>query len=128
MTFEYATPDGEKFHRELPARQHIVDVKDVNHKEAQKMLEEITEENKEDDEEKLEVKKFRITEHLSAERTVTVKAAHRDHAEELAEEKLLGEKPRITHTVHEEVDELGVVEEVPRSKIESGEYWEEGEA
>lgn len=128
MSWQYQTPDGEKFLRELAAKAHVAEEKDIPNREADQYVEEITEEHKEDDEDKREVKKFRIVEHWSCERSVTVKAVDKDHAEERAEEALLGADLRMSHKVHTEMDELSTVDEVPRSKIESGEYFEEADA
>ena len=124
MAWQYQTSDGEKFLRKLAAEAHVSEVEDVPTREANRFIEEITEEHKEDDEDTMEVKKFRIVEHWSCERTVTVKAVDKDHAEERAEDKLLGVTPAMSHKVHTEMDELETVEEVPRKKIENGEYFE----
>lgn len=125
MTFKYATPDDEKYLRKLPARQHVVDEEDVSHNEAEKMLEELTED--EEDKEMLDVFEFRIVEHLSAQRTVKVKATSEELAEELVEQKalMLEQEPEVTHTVHEEVHKLNKVDEVPREKVENNGFYEE---
>jgi len=121
----YKTPDGEVFERKLPARQHVVDRnEDVNHTMAKQMLQDYYP-NGEENEDTLEVFTFRAVEHLAAERTVKVKATCEDEAEERAEEAMLGQTPEITHTVHSEIHKLSKVDEVPKKKIESGEYYEE---
>lgn len=121
---KYETPDGEHFERMLPARQHVVDRnEDVNHNMAKTMLEKVYP-NSDEDEETLDVYEFRFVKHLAAEKTVKVKAAHKDKAQELAEDAMLGQKAEITHTINTESHKLSKVDEVPRSKIESGEYYE----
>lgn len=128
MVYQYQTCDGEKFLRELPARQHVVDLKDISHSEAEQYVEEITETKEEEDdgdEELLEVYNFRFEEFWEAVREVTVKATTEDEARERAEDLILEEATRLTHKVHQDMDKLGKVDEVPRSKIESGEYYRE---
>lgn len=122
---KYKTPDGEMFERKLPARQHVVDRnEDVNHTMAKQMLDEYYP-NGEKEEDTLEVFTFRYVEYLAAEKSVKVKATCEDEAEERAEEFILGQSPKVTHTVHTEMHKLSKVDEVPRKKIESGEYYEE---
>jgi len=121
---DYVAHDGEKFKRRLPARQHIADSKDVPHRVAETFIEEV----EDVDDETLEVFEFRVVEHLAAEKTVKLKATSEDEAKERAKQALLGEKPEVTHTVHKEFHKLDKVDDVPRSKIESGEYYEDGDS
>lgn len=122
---KYKTPDGEVFERKLPARQHVVDRnEDVNHTIAKQMLDEFYP-NGENDEDTLEVFTFRFVEHLAAERNIKIKATNEDVAEQRAKDAMIGVDPEVTHTVHTELHKLNKVDEVPRKKIESGEYYEE---
>ena len=123
MPYNYQTEDGEKFLRELPARQHVVDLKDISHSEAEQYVEEITETEKED-EETLGVYNFTIVRHYTAEKRVQVEATNKEEAEERAEEELFAADPVIVESLHEDIDKGSKVDEVPRSKIESGEYYE----
>lgn len=126
MAWQYQTTDGTKFLRELEAETYEAEQKDIPTREANQFIEEITEEHKED-EDTMEVKKFRVVEYWSCERTVTVKAVNKDHAEERADEKIVNQDMVMSHKVQDEIDDLGKVEEVPRKKIESGEYFEDDE-
>jgi len=126
MAWRFQTSDGEKFLRKLAAEAHVSEQENVPTREADQFIEEITEEQKED-EEMVDVKKFRITEHWSAERTVTVKAVDEDHAKELAEEKVVNEDIHMSHKVTDEVSDLGKTDRVPLKDIETGDYYEDDE-
>jgi len=127
MTYEYRAPDGEPFLQKQNALRHIAEQKNCRIVDAEEHLEEINQPEKED-EETLEVFKFRIVEHWSAERMVTVKATEEDLAEERAKDAMLNREPELTHKMHTEVQKLDKVDEVPRSEIETGEYWEEDQS
>lgn len=125
MSYKYATPDGEKFLRKLPARQHIAEKEDLPHREAEELVEEIDEPEKED-EEMVTMYEFRFEEFWKAVRSIKVKAPDKDIAREIAEEKIMELATELTHKVHTEMEKLGEAEEVPLREVETGEYWEEG--
>ena len=104
----------------LAAEAHVAANRNVPTKEADQFIEEIGKEL-------VDVKKFRMTEYWSAERTVTVKAVDRDHAEELAEEKIVNENIHMSHKIGDQITELSKIDRVPLEDIESGDYYEDDE-
>lgn len=127
MSTEYRTPDNEKFFRKLPAQRHVADQKNIRMEDTEGLIEEVTNEikNPHADEEMLDVYMWRLEEFWEAVRQVKVKATCKDEARERAEEKIIEMATELTHRIHKDLDKLSKVDEAPRSKIESGEYYED---